>query len=112
MVPVTLESKKKKTNLLASLVPSDSLDLGFTLKDTDGSQNGEKGPKVSKIEPGSYAESKGLMIDDRILAVNGEVIENQQEFRDILSQIKKGDSIFLLIFRNKKKIHLGLVREN
>ena len=52
------------------------------------------------------------MIDDQILAVNGEVIGNQQEFEDILSQIKKGDSIFLLIFRNKKKIHLGLVREN
>ena len=112
MVPVTLESKKKKTNLLASLAPSDPLGLGFTLKDTDGSQNGEKGPKVSKVQPGSYAESKGLMIDDRILAVNGEVIGNQQEFEDILSQIKKGDSIFLLIFRNKKKIHLGLVREN
>ena len=112
LIPVKLESKKKTTNLLASLVPSDPYGLGFTLKDTEGNQNGEKGPKVLNVEPGSYAESKGLLIGDRILSVNGELIENQQEFKDILSKINKGGSIFLLIFRDKKKIHLGLVREN
>ena len=112
VVPVKLESKKKKTNLLASLVPSDPLGLGFTLKDMVGNQDGQKGPKVLKVEPGSYAESKGLMIGDQILAVNGELIGNQQEFKDVLSQINKGEPLFLLIFRNGKKIHLGLVREN
>jgi len=112
VVPVKLESKKKKNNLLASLTPSDPLGLGFTLKDMVGNHNGEKGPKVMKVEPGSYAESKGLMIGDQILAVNGELIGNQQEFKDILSQINKGEPLFLLIFRNEKKIHLGLVREN
>ena len=87
VVPVKLESKKKKNNLLASLTPSDPLGLGFTLKDMVGNQNGKKGPKVMKVEPGSYAESKGLMIGDQILAVNGELIGNQQEFKDILSQV-------------------------
>jgi len=112
VVSVKLESKKKKNNLLASLTPSDPLGLGFTLKDMVGNHNGEKGPKVMKVEPGSYAESKGLLIGDQILAVNGESIGNQQEFKDILSQINKGEPLFLLIFRNEKKIHLGLVREN
>ena len=93
-------------------MPSDPYGLGFTLKDTEGNQNGEKGPKVLKVEPGSYAESKGLLIGDRILSANGELIGNQQEFKDILSQVNKGGSIFLLIFRDNKKIHLGLVREN
>ena len=112
VVPVKLESKKKKTNFLASLTPSDPLGLGFSIEESDASQNGEKGPIVSLVEPESYAESKGLMIGDQILAVNGEEVENQQDFENILSQIKKGGSIFLLIFRNDKKIHLGLVREN
>ena len=94
------------------MTPSDPLGLGFTLKDMVGNHNGEKGPKVMKVEPGSYAESKGLLIGDQILAVNGESIGNQQEFKDILSQINKGEPLFLLIFRNEKKIHLGLVREN
>ena len=64
------------------------------------------------MKAGSYAESKGLMVGDHILAVNGETIENQQEFEDIFSRIKKGGSLFLLVSRNDKKIHLGLVRQN
>ena len=49
---------------------------------------------------------------DQILAVNGDAVKNLQEFKNILHEIEKGGSIFLLIFRNNKKIHLGLVREN
>jgi len=112
VVPVKLESKKKKINLLASLEPSEPLGLGFSLKDADEGPNGEKGPKVSEVKRGSYAESKGLQVGDRILALNGEVLENQQNFEKIFSRVKKGESLFLLIFRNNKKIHLGLVREN
>ncbi len=112
VVPVKLESKKKKTNLLASLTPSDPSGLGFSVKDSNPNPDGEKGPIVTKVNPGSYAESKGLMNDDQILAVNGEVVVNQQEFENVMGRIKKGDSIFLLVFRNDKKIHLGLVREN
>ena len=59
-----------------------------------------------------YAESKGLMVGDQILAVNGETVENQQEFKEIFSRINKGESLFLLVFRGDKKIHLGLVRQN
>jgi PDZ domain-containing secreted protein len=49
---------------------------------------------------------------DQILAVNGDAVGNLQEFENTLNQIKKGGSIFLLIIRNNKKVHLGLVREN
>lgn len=111
VVPVKLESKKKKTSLLASLTPDSPSGLGFSVEDTD-ILTGEVGPEVTDVESGGYAESKGLKMGDQILSVNGEAVENQQEFENILSQIKKGGSIFLLIFRNDKKIHLGLVREN
>lgn len=112
VVPVKLESKKKKTSLMASLTPNDPIDLGFTVEDADPSDAGEKGPIVSIVIPESYAASKGLEAGDRILAVNGKSVENQQELENILSPIEKGGAIFVLILRNDKKIHLGLVREN
>ena len=106
VVPVKLESKKKKINLLASLTPRDPSGLGFSITDA------EAGAKVSTVKRGSYADSKGLQVGDQILAVNGEAVENQQDFENILNQVTQGGSLFLLILRNDKKIHLGLVREN
>lgn len=111
VIPVKLESKKKKTSLLSSLAPKSPLGLGFSVKDR-GAFSGEAGLEVSELESGGYAESRGLRMGDQILAVNGEEVGNQQEFENILSQVKKGGSIFFLVFRNNKKIHLGLVREN
>ena len=108
-VPVKLESKKKKTSLLASLTPSDPSSLGFSVIDDFLAENN---PKVATVKPGSYADSKGLQVGDQILAVNGEMVENQREFEGILSEVTKGGSIFLLVLRDGKKINLGLVREN
>jgi serine protease Do len=109
MVPVKLESKKKKTSLLASLTPSDPSALGFSVTDDPLAENN---PKVSAVSPGSYADAKGLQVGDQILAVNGETVENQHEFETILSGVTKGGSVFLLVLRDDKKINLGLVREN
>jgi serine protease Do len=109
MVPVKLESKKKKTSLLASLTPSDPSALGFSVADDPLAENN---PKVSTVSPGSYAAAKGLQVGDQILAVNGEPVENQHEFESILSGVTKGGSVFLLVLRDDKKINLGLVREN
>jgi serine protease Do len=109
MVPVKLESKKKKTSLLASLTPSDPSALGFSVTDDPLAENN---PKVSIVSPGSYAAAKGLQVGDQILAVNGKTVENQHEFETILSGVAKGGSIFLLVLRDDKKINLGLVREN
>jgi serine protease Do len=108
-VPVKLESKKKKTRLLASLTPSDSLALGFSVKDDPLAENN---PKVATVKSGSYADSKGMQVGDQILAVNGETVENQHEFESVLSGVTKGGSVFLLVLRDGKKINLGLVREN
>ena len=111
VVPVKLESKKKKKQLFAALNPNNLNGLGFSVKNSDD-LTGETGLNVSHLESGGYAESKGLKLGDQILAVNGEVVANLQEFENILNKIQKGGSIFLLIFRDNKKFHLGLVREN
>lgn len=106
-VPVKLESKKKKTSLLASLTLGDPSALGFSVTDDP-----ENNLKVATVRPGSYADSKGLQVDDQILAVNGETVGNQHEFESVLSGVTQGGSVFLLVLRDDKKINLGLVREN
>ena len=107
-VPVKLESKKKKTSLLASLTPGDPSVLGFSVTDDPVAENN---PKVSDVNPGSYADKKGLQVGDQILAVNGETVDNKHEFENILKEVTKGGSVFLLLLRDDKKINLGLVRE-
>ena len=79
------------------MTPDSLSGLGFSVKDSDN-LTGEMGPEVSHIEPGGYAKSKGLQMGDQILAVNGDAVKNLQEFKNILHEIEKGGSIFLLIF--------------
>ena len=93
------------------MTPDSLSGLGFSVRESNNLTE-EMGPEVSHIEPGGYAESKGLEMGDQILAVNGDAVGNLQEFENTLNEIKKGGSIFLLIIRNNKKVHLGLVREN
>ncbi len=110
MVPVKLESRKKKTQPLAALPPLDP--LGFSVENPAIDTNSPKGVLVSRVNPESPAGMKGLRSGDMITAVNGDVVESRTEFDQLLSQIKKGSPIFLLVWRNNEKFHLGLVREN
>ena len=69
------------------------------------------GALVSRVDPESPAALKGLRSGDLIVAVNGENVENQHEFDGLVGKIQQGSVVFLLIWRNDKKFHLGLVRE-
>jgi S1-C subfamily serine protease len=64
------------------------------------------------VSPESSAGLKGLQSGDLITAINGEVVKNQLEFDRLLNDTQKGSPIFLLVWRNNEKFHLGLVREN
>ena len=112
MMPVKLESRKKKTLPLASLPPLDPLGLGFSVENPGKNTNSPNGALVSHVTPKSPAGLKGLRSGDLITAVNGDVVENRTEFHQLLANIRKGSPIFLLVLRNDEKFHLGLVREN
>jgi serine protease Do len=110
MVPIKLESRTKKTQPLAALLPLDS--LGFSVEDREKDTNLPNGVLVSRVNPESSAGMKGLLAGDLITSVNGDVVDSQIEFAQLLGEIKKGSPIFLLVWRNEEKFHLGIVREN
>ena len=111
LVPVKLESRKKRTTQLATLSPMRSSGLGFTVVNSEKGSKLPGGALVSQVDPESHAALKGLRSGDLIVAVNGENVENQHEFDGLVGKIQQGSAVFLLIWRNDKKFHLGLVRE-
>ena len=112
VVPVKLESRKKKTAQLSTFPPLSPSGLGFSVENPEKDTNLPSGVLVSKINPESSAGLKGLQAGDLITAVNGDTVYNQLEFDRLLDKIEKGSPIFLLVWRNDEKFHLGLVREN
>ena len=111
VVPVKLESRKRRTTQLATLPPMRSSGLGFTVANSTKGSKLPGGALVSRVTPESPAALKGLQSGDLIVAVNGEAVENQHEFDGLVGKIQKGSPVFLLVWRNDKKFHLGLVRE-
>ena len=111
LVPVKLESRKKRTTQLATLSPMRSSGLGFIVVNSEKGSKLPGGALVSRVDPESPAALKGLRPGDLIVAVNGENVENQHEFDGLVGKIQQGSAVFLLIWRNDKKFHLGLVRE-
>jgi serine protease Do len=108
IMPVKLESRKKRTTQLATLPPMNPSGLGFTVKDSDIGADLPNGALVSQVTPESPAASKGLLSGDMILAVNGEAVENQHEFDRIMGEVDKTSPVFLLVWRNNEKFHLGV----
>jgi serine protease Do len=85
--------------------------LGFTVANSEKGSKLPRGALVSQVSPQSPAALNGLRSGDLIVAVNGETVENQHEFDGFIGKIPPGSPIFLLVWRNDKKFHLGLVRE-
>ena len=110
VVPVKLESRKRRTTQLATLPPMRSSGLGFTVANSEKGSKLPRGALVSQVSPQSPAALNGLRSGDLIVAVNGETVENQHEFDGFIGKIPPGSPIFLLVWRNDKKFHLGLVR--
>ena len=64
------------------------------------------GVKVQEILPNTPAQRFGLKAADLILSVNGETVENPEEFQAILSNNKPGSIVLLKITREEKELEL------
>lgn len=112
VVPVKLESRKKRMTQLATLPPvqSSELGLGFTVADSENGTNLPAGALVVRVDPASPATSKGLRSGDLIVAVNGETVESRRKFGGLVEKVREGSPLFLLVWRNGDKFHLELAR--
>ena len=73
----------------------------FKLKD-------EKGVLVTKVEPGSAADSEGIKEGDLIKEINRNKITNAEEFKSAIEKVKKGESVLIRIIRESRAFYVVL----
>ena len=64
----------------------------------------EPGLFVQQVASGTDAETQGLMIGDRILALNGTEVQTLDEMRDLLWHLRAGDVITLTLLRDGQEM--------
>jgi serine protease Do len=104
-IPVKLDNYPKTNSKQASLsTPSEKFPvLGIELEPPSGKiDDAEAGLIIKEVIIGSVAESKGLKPGDKILAVNGDLIETHTQYENIVGKIRRGATVFLLLTRNEK----------
>ena len=67
----------------------------------------ELGVYVAKVNRGSAAEEAGLEIKDRIISVEGKEISTSDEIAKIIDGKKVGDTIKIVVERDRKKVSLN-----
>ncbi len=95
----SMEQKEESENnpdrlglVVETMLPQDAKTLGFE----DPSL---RGVLVKRVEAQSKAAQKGVLKSDVILEVNKKRVENKKDYDNVISKIKKGDSVLLLIER-------------
>jgi len=77
----------------------------FKLKD-------EKGVLVTKVEPGSAAESEGIKEGDLIKEVNRVDVGSIGEFNGAISKIRPGETVLLRLLRERRAFYVVLKSTN
>lgn len=73
-----------------------------------GLSKDEKGVVIVKVEPYTAAEDAGLRKGDIIQEINKKNIRNIYDFNNIVSKVKKGDTLLLFINRSGNKFYITL----
>jgi S1-C subfamily serine protease len=84
-------------------------------------QLGITGALVINVQPGSTAEKAGIrgtaqvfggiVLGDIIIAVNGNKIEDHDDFRNELDRYRVGDTVTLIIIRDKRPMEIEVLLE-
>ncbi len=82
------------------------LDLGMEYR-----RYGLFGAAVQSVEPGSPAETAGLLVNDVIMRVNGAAITGSSGLRDALYNTADGESLTLTVYREGQTMELTVTPE-
>jgi len=72
---------------------------------------GPKGVLISEVVSGSPAEASGIKTGDIITKINLKEIGSIQEFKEVWNDVKEGNSVQILIFRNNKFQEVNLFQK-
>lgn len=68
----------------------------------------EKGAIITKVEPGSAAESEGLKEGDLIKEVNREKVNSATDFKNLMEKTKKTEAVLLRVTRENRAFFIVL----
>jgi hypothetical protein len=77
---------------------------GLTVKRAYAKKHGaslEEGVLITSVVPGKPADRAGIQLGDIVTTLNGERILTAEQFAEIMSQKKPGETMYLSIVRNK-----------
>ncbi|PHX94214.1 MAG: hypothetical protein CK542_01730 [Acidimicrobium sp.] len=67
-------------------------------------EDGGQGAIITNVQPGSPADKAGILIDDVVLAVDGEPIDGQAGLVAAIRDAKPGQTVKIEIFRDGKRL--------
>ncbi len=62
--------------------------------------DGDNGLLINDIDPGSFADDLGLLVNDIIVAVNREPVETIEDLRRLRNELKPGDDLAFKVMRS------------
>lgn len=112
-------AERKEETVVASIPPKPEPLLGLNVQDITPElverfklKKEDKGVLITKVDPGSIAESEGLREGDLIREINRERIDNEKDFKASVGKIKKGESVLMRVIRENRAFFVVLKAES
>lgn len=100
--PETLEEYPSEENAFAGF---SVMNLTREIAKQLGLSRDEKGVVIVKVEPYSAAENAGLKKGDVIQEINKKRVRNLRDFNNLITHIRKGDTVLLFVNRSGRKFY-------
>ncbi|MBI3811152.1 MAG: Do family serine endopeptidase [Nitrospirae bacterium] len=106
--------ERKEEAITASIPKQPDMVLGLNVQDLTPELadrfklKDEKGVLVTKVEPGSAADSEGIKEGDLIKEINRSKVTNSEEFKGAIERVKKGESVLIRIIRESRAFYVVL----